>query len=135
MKKININDDLFGERLLKLISVRFKTQSEFAERIGKPVQSVSRIIKTDKASLEFINEIVEIVPDLNLNWLLRGLGEMFVTQNSPLDIKKKIDEEFLEVPNSIIDLLLSQQRTIENLSEAVKKNGAHGGNAKCAAAG
>ncbi len=136
MNIFNKNDDNFGNRLLSLISQRFKSQSDFAEKLGKPVQSINRIIKTDKASLEFLNEIVEIIPDINLNWLLKGEGSMISGESEATNEKKESYSENVSVPKLVLDVLSSQQRTIENLSETLKKTTARKeGHAGCAAAG
>jgi len=136
MNIFNKNDKSFGGRLLSLISQHFKSQSDFAEKLGKPVQSINRIIKTDKASLEFLNEIVEIIPEINLNWLLKGEGSMTITETNVSTEQVKSNSESVSVPKLMLDVLSSQQRTIENLSETLKKTTApKEGHAGCAAVG
>jgi len=114
MKKINKIDDSIGDRLLVLIKQSFGTQTEFAQKMGKSVQAISRIITTNKLSIEFINELVELMPDLDLNWLIKG--EVKVTnkeeESKPYECKYQIDLE-------LRDLLKSQQRTIEYLSQTI----------------
>jgi hypothetical protein len=136
MNIFNKNDENFGARLLRLISQHFKSQSDFAEKLGKPVQSINRIIKTDKASLDFLNEIVEIIPDVNLNWLLKGEGSMMNADAGADKEHTGSYSESVSVPKLVLDVLSSQQRTIENLSETLKKTAARKeGHAGCAAAG
>jgi len=129
-------DENFGDRLLRVISQHFKSQSDFAEKLGKPVQSINRIIKTDKASLEFLIEIVELLPEINLNWLLKGEGSMLINETNEVSEPKGTYSELVTVPKLVLDVLSSQQRTIESLSETIKKTTVQKkGDAGCAAVG
>jgi len=87
-------------RLELLIYQLFDSKRNFAEKAGLPPETVSRIIKNKSLSMETINKIVNVVPDLNLNWLISGKGEMFLKQpemklNDPEVIYKNSKDELI----------------------------------------
>jgi len=114
MKKIYKKNEQIGDRLLLLIKQSFRTQTEFAEKMGKSVQAISRIVTTNKCSIEFINELVELMPELDLNWLIKG-EEKIINLNE----EKKPFECKYDVDGELMYLIKSQQRTIEYLSETI----------------
>jgi len=114
MKKIYNKDEKIGDRLLLLIRQSFRTQTEFAEKMGKSVQAINRIVTSNKLSIEFINELIELVPELDLNWLLKGEKTVMEEDEEvkPHACKYDIDGELMH-------LVRSQQRTIEYLSHTI----------------
>lgn len=64
-------------RLIKLVDDRFKSQSAFARSLHVTRQTVSNMISKEMISVEMILKIKELVPDLNLNWLLLGEGPQY----------------------------------------------------------
>lgn len=114
MKKIYKKDEKIGDRLLLLIKQSFGTQTEFAEKMGKSVQAINRIVTTNKCSIEFINELVELLPELDLNWLIKGEGEHKEEKEKMIPNICKYD-----LDGEMMYLIKSQQRTIEYLSETI----------------
>lgn len=58
------------------------TQKSFSEGIGISASQLNSIISgRDKAGLAIIEKFLNFFPDLDANWLLRGMGEMFVHRN------------------------------------------------------
>ena len=112
MKKIYKKNERIGDRLLLLIKQSYGTQTEFAEKMGKSVQAISRIVTTNKCSIEFINELVELIPELDLNWLIKGEHKEEKEKKIPNICKYDLDGELMY-------LIKSQQRTIEYLSETI----------------
>lgn len=65
------------ERIQYLINEYFKSQKKFAESLEISPQTVSRWWNKEGISLEMINRIVNYIPELNAEWLIRGEGEIF----------------------------------------------------------
>ena len=65
------------ERILQLIQEEKLTNAEFAEKIGISTSALSHILtERNKPSLEVVMRIHKTYPNINLNWLLYGEGEM-----------------------------------------------------------
>lgn len=62
------------ERLIKYIKCKFISQKEFCEVIGVShgyISAIKKSIAPDK-----LQRISELYPDLNIDWLITGQGEM-----------------------------------------------------------
>lgn len=105
------------ERLVKSIDWLKKSrivlsQAEFSEKVGiKPSQVSEMLNGKRKISERTIHNIVEAFPDLNINWLLTGEGEMLKSdrvtyapasnKNIPfydIDVTASIAESFNDTP-------------------------------------
>ena len=65
------------ERIHKIMKTKELTASQFAGSIGVQPSSVSHVISgRNKPSLEFIQKILKVFPDLSADWLLFGSGNM-----------------------------------------------------------
>ena len=68
-----------GIRLKKLIKALHLNQSSFAESIGKTQPNINRMISgNSNISGEILNRIPGRYAQVNLHWLLTGVGEMFL---------------------------------------------------------
>jgi len=68
-----------GIRLKKLIKALHLNQSSFAESIGKTQPNINRMISgNSNISGEILNRISGRYAQVNLHWLLTGVGEMFL---------------------------------------------------------
>lgn len=65
------------DRIKLLIDEYFGNQKKFAEILEIHPGTVNRWFNKEGISLEMINKIVNAVPDLNTEWLIRGEGEIF----------------------------------------------------------
>ena len=63
-----------------LIKQDCKTQKEFAKLIDIRYETINRIIKRGSLDVTTIDLIVNKYPNLNLNWLLYGRGEMWLKE-------------------------------------------------------
>lgn len=63
-----------------LIKQDCKTQKEFAKLIDIRYETINRIIKRGSLDVTTIDLIVNKYPNLNLNWLLYGRGEMWIKE-------------------------------------------------------
>lgn len=71
-----------AERLRCVVKRFAHTQSLFAERLGVTQGAVSMWIKRGSVSSEAIMKMKEVYPNLNIDWLLTGKGEMLINNNS-----------------------------------------------------
>lgn len=99
------------ERIKQLEDVCGMTETAFAKRIGMTQNTLWRQLNgTRKVSAETIIGIAEAFPDLDCNWLLRGTGDMMLSNKSN---DKRMD--------SLVDVIAMQQETIQNLLEKIKQ--------------
>ena len=69
------------ERIKQLLEKKKLTATQFSEEIGVQRSSLSHVLSgRNKPSLDFMLKVKERYPELNLNWLLLGEGNM--TENT-----------------------------------------------------
>lgn len=65
-----------GSRLKTLISLIGVTQLALSQRLGFTPGYISLVVNGEKPmSQKFLNKLSECYPKVNINWLLRGLGD------------------------------------------------------------
>ena len=70
-----INKEEFTERLQKVIAFYDETASGFAEKIGVQRSSISHILSgRNKPSLDFVMKILNTYSEVDLYWLMNGIG-------------------------------------------------------------
>lgn len=68
------------------------TQKSFSESIGISASQLNSIISgRDKAGLAVIEKFLNFHPGLDANWLLKGIGEMFIQRNFVQGNKNIVD--------------------------------------------
>ena len=61
------------ERILKIMADNNMNAASFADRISVPRSGLSHVLKgRNKASLDYIQKILEVFPNIDSNWLLTG---------------------------------------------------------------
>lgn len=66
-------------RIKLLLSAKNLTARQFAEEIGVQPSGMSHILSgRNNPSLDFILKVVNRYPEIDINWLLHGRGEMYV---------------------------------------------------------
>lgn len=76
------------KRINLLIKNKAKSVREFAAMIGVQQNTLNQqLIGSRKVSLETISAILSSFDDISAEWLLRGKGNMYNTENSMPDIK------------------------------------------------
>lgn len=75
-----MDSENFEIRLKHFLDSLNLSSSQFADKCGIPRPSVSQILtgRNKKISNIFINKVHEIFPELSINWLLFGEGDMLV---------------------------------------------------------
>lgn len=110
---MDIKSLTIGQRLRLFLDDLGIEQQELANTIKISKQVVSNAVngKTKYPKSDFLIQLIEGYPDINLYWLLLGEGEMF-TKNTPSNLKLIQD---LKAENEKLknDLLEAQQKVIE----------------------
>lgn len=70
-----VNTDDFIKRLEVILDYYSLNASSFADKIGVQRSSMSHLLSgRNKPSLDFILKIIDIFPDVDLYWILKGTG-------------------------------------------------------------
>jgi hypothetical protein len=70
----------YPERLDAFIRYNKLSRSAFAVKIGTSERNVANSLTGKKSQMDFLIKISAACPNLNLNWLLTGQGEMLLGQ-------------------------------------------------------
>lgn len=115
-----------NDRIKKIVDILYKgNTSAFAKAINSTQSTVVNItgVRQGKPGFDLIEKIINSIEVINLNWLLRGQGEMFDSNSK--DYTKVSDSitKLEQMPNSIIELLKTQlaekDNKIASLSEEI----------------
>jgi len=81
-------------RIAQLIAAEGLTSSKFADTIGVQRSSISHILSgRNNPSMDFIQKIRNSFPNINLEWLIGGIGEIFKEDNTSTLFSASISEE------------------------------------------
>ena len=110
-----------NNRIGLLLKVKDVTASKFAEMIGVQPSNISHILSgRNKPSLDFVMKVCETFPDIQIEWLMFGKGNMFkgesITQANYSERHEIIDENKSNetIATSGIPDLFSQHYPSEN---------------------
>ena len=74
----NVNTLFVHNRIKNWIDSQGLRPSSFADKIGVNRATISHILLArNKPSIDFINKMIKVFPDLNSNWLISGEGFMY----------------------------------------------------------
>lgn len=103
------------ERLYNGSNVNF---AEFMNE--KPNTTSNWISGTRKIGVDVVEKLKEKIPNLNLEWLFTGKGEMLTTDETQ-SISDSIESHLDNDSKDYLGIIKSQQKTIENLSDTINK--------------
>lgn len=108
---------MIKDRILQFIDYKQITKNKFETECGLPVRYVSNIGKSIQSDV--IEKIVLTFPDINLRWLVTGLGEM-VMEESKDETKDVLKEqvEYLQGENSRLLALIEAFAGIKGEKQA-----------------
>jgi len=89
---VNKND--FAKRLKKLLDFYEISASALADKIDVQRSSISHLLSgRNNASLEFILKILDNYPEVDFNWLVKGIGEIGTSVSNITDAPTLFDQE------------------------------------------
>lgn len=125
--------DKYRERIKDLMTAKgIKSFRELAEMIGVNEYTLGRQIKGDRnVSLDIIDSILKIIPDVSAEWLMRGEGPMLKSGIKPTTpehqvpflerLTAKLCEESMEYVEDICNITTSYYRIRKNNREKNKQ--------------
>ena len=122
-KKTELND-----RINQIRSLLFDDNNrKFASAIGKNEQTISQIcLNKRNAGLEIVQKILDNMPEVDANWLLRGKGNMLIERKSKVVQVQDSSQTTVSnwdmangAPAKLLTLLNEQQETIKKLTEII----------------
>ncbi len=87
-------DKNLAKRLETLVNTKEYSIKEFAELIETPTSNMYGYLNGKRAiGLKIINKIKEVIPDLNINWLLYNQGSSFLSGET-IDVVNETSSEY-----------------------------------------
>lgn len=102
-----VNVEEFAKRLKIIIDYYEISAAILAEKIEVQRSSISHILSgRNKPSLEFVLKVLKVFPEVELYWLLNGVGEFpsngnSIKENSPASIPKSSNSIKEDIPIAI----------------------------------
>lgn len=82
------------DRINLLLKAKNKSSRQFAEEIGIQPSGMSHILSgRNNPSLDFVMKVVKRWPEININWLMFGKGEMYVSSNGTQPVPEASKKE------------------------------------------
>ena len=111
------------ERFKQLLKEKNLTAARFAELIQVNASAMSHILNgRNKPGFDVLEKIVQAFPDVNLNWLISGQGNIYnsVPQNTNLSEKDK-QENMPSIPSSLQPSQKNNPSPVLSLENVPKK--------------
>ena len=87
------------ERINLLLKAKNITARQFAEEIGIQPSGMSHIMSgRNNPSLDFVMKVIKRWPEVNINWLMLGKGEMY--GGVPLSVSPEVPHHSDALPPS-----------------------------------
>ncbi len=114
------------ERFKQLLKEKNLTAARFAELIQVNASAMSHILNgRNKPGFDVLEKIIQAFPDVNLNWLISGQGNIYnsVPQNTNLSEKDK-QENMPSIPPAFQPLQRNNPSSVlslENVPQKIKR--------------
>jgi repressor LexA len=105
-----------GGRLKQARETMNLTQEDMANKLNVGQSAYS---KMERGKSDFSNELLTLIPELgiNLNWIITGKGEMFLT-NTPAklesDLAEELEERIRRIKIDVSDIEDTVRRLFQN---------------------
>ncbi len=114
-----------NSRFVQLMEIKNVNPSELADKWNVSKQQISNITTgRNKIGIKILHKIIDFFPDLNLNWLIKGEGDIWEKEFNDLELRNnelldKIEllqsrledkENHLKSKDEIIELLKEQNQ-------------------------
>lgn len=104
---------MIKDRVVQVIEYKKIRKEVFYENIGMTSANFRGNAKNTPLNSTAIENILTIIPDLNVDWLITGKGEMLRDSSPSTPQPETADVDWMK------EMLISQQKTIENLSRVL----------------
>ncbi len=112
---------MIEQKILEIFTKSGLSRIEFAERLGISNAVLSHLASgRNKASLDLVISVLSQFPDINPEWLILNVGEMYRTDNQ--DKRKKWNEQLINQLNQIKTDSKKQIEAVNILLEDLEKN-------------
>ena len=109
-------------RVKEIITQAGLSDRAFALRCGITQNTLSRqLTGVSELSLSTINSILNNFPDVSAEWLLRGEGGMYKSQNSLLELNSNRMERLIDTITTLQETINEKSKTIQLLEEENRK--------------
>ncbi len=108
--------DNMEDRLEKIIQYSKLTQDQFAGRVGVTPGAISKAISQGTIGSKIILGLMAAFPEVNMDWFLRGEGNMFRDIKSGVDFFQELHEQYHRR-----DDLYNIHRLVEKVDEIEQK--------------
>ena len=76
------------ERIKRFIKSTDLNSSQFAECLGVNRSNITHILSgRNKPSIDFLERLIRTFPNINTNWIISGIGEMYLSKEKKEPIK------------------------------------------------
>jgi transcriptional regulator with XRE-family HTH domain len=100
------------DRIRELMDYKGLTSSQFADTVEVPRAVISHILSgRNNPSLEVVTKIVSAFPDININWVLLGEGEMLTKLVSKIEPKQTPGKVEASAPTQVEEETVSVKQT------------------------
>lgn len=114
------NETIF-DRIAQIIEIECNgVPAQFAKKIGSKDQTVRNIVVNRRSfpGYEMLLKIIQSIDWINPDWLITGRGEMRKgNEKSYQEIAEPESHYVTDINRQLINIIDSQQRTIENLTK------------------
>lgn len=86
-----------GERIAQIISEFCESKADFARKVREKPQTISNWVARDNGT-NVLNKIIEVFPEVNMDWLMTGQGEMLKEAKQEKTIPQKSNIEGKTIP-------------------------------------
>lgn len=105
-----------NERIVQLMNHLSVTPGVFADKIGVQRSGITHIINgRNKPSLDMINKIIDSYPDVSLEWLLKGKGQISSTSPRILNMQKNTIPSEPVIDNSLKNTLFEDNDVVKRV--------------------
>ena len=115
-------DSTISGRIRVLIQYTTLTDNAFAKAIGVTQSVIASMFqrKTEPSS-KLITAILTAYEDVSAEWLLRGVGEMLISENKSDDKNQKRMDLMLDTMSSMQEAINEKNKTIFDLESKIKR--------------
>lgn len=114
--------DTVGKRLSYLIETKSVNMSKFCEEYGFTYSSFSPITNDIRPlGMNILKKLMEIFPNLNINWLLYGIGEINYIKNDLVESNMILQEPPDKYNPDPVEQTFLQYLDLESVRNKVKE--------------